>query len=252
VRGAFTGAVEKRMGLFEQANKGTLFLDEIGDLNLPLQAKLLRVVQERVVQRIGENISRKIDVHIISATHRNLRQEVAEGKFREDLFFRLNVIPIHIPPLRLRRDDIMPLAEMFLKKFALLNRSRVKGFSKCAVERLMTSPWPGNVRELENAIERAVVLANSDMIGGADLIVHSNEDVHRPGSEAAIEVLFDQAVSDTVLPLEELERRYIKYVIKRFGGTRDQAAKLLGINRKTLYRRIHEIDECAKLPILEH
>ena len=158
-KGSFTGASDKKIGLFEEASGGTLFLDEIGDLSLPLQAKLLRVLQERKIKRIGENQMRAIDVRILSATHKDLRKEIAEKNFREDLFFRLNVIPIQIPPLRERKEDIVPLAEYFLRKFTLLNGStNIKGFSKDALEWLLHQVWPGNVRELENVIERAVVL----------------------------------------------------------------------------------------------
>src|SRR5690606_27368966 len=157
-KGAFTGANDKKVGLFEEANKATLILDEIGDLSLPLQAKLLRVLQERKVKRIGENQYRDITARIICATHKDLSKEVAEGRFREDLFFRLNVIPIYMPALRERKEDILPLSEYFLKKFAVMNNVNVRGFSKDAVQKLESHVWKGNVRELENAIERAVVL----------------------------------------------------------------------------------------------
>src|SRR3989344_2014217 len=163
-KGAFTGAIEKKVGLFEEAEGGTLFLDEIGDLSLPLQAKLLRVLQDRKIKRIGENQLRNINVRIISATHKDLFKEIGEKHFREDLFFRLNVIPIKIPPLRERKEDVVPLAEFFLKKYTALNASNAKGFSKEALEKLLSNPWKGNVRELENAVERAVVLSSGEWI----------------------------------------------------------------------------------------
>ena len=168
-KGSFTGANDKKIGLFEEANKGTLFLDEIGDLSLPLQAKLLRVLQERKIKRIGENQYRDITARIICATHKDLRKEVSESRFREDLYFRLNVIPIFMPPLRERREDILPLSEYFLKKFTLMNNIHIKGFTKNAISKLENRDWKGNVRELENAIERAVVLSTNDYIHAEDL-----------------------------------------------------------------------------------
>jgi len=179
-KGAFTGAHDKKLGLFEEANKGTLFLDEIGDLSLSLQAKLLRVLQERKIKRIGENQYRDITARIICATHKDLRKEVAEGKFREDLYFRLNVIPISMPPLRQRKDDILPLSEFFLKKYATLNHSKVRGFELESIKKLEEHLWRGNVRELENAIERAVVLSNDDFIKPEDLELEED-----PGTEFA-------------------------------------------------------------------
>jgi two-component system response regulator HydG len=170
-KGAFTGAIDKKMGLFEEADGGTLFLDEIGDLSLPLQAKLLRVLQEKEIKRVGENQPRAIDVRVIAATHKDLRHEVQEKRFREDLFFRLNVIPIKIPPLRDRREDILPLAEFFLKKFNVLNGTHITGFKKNAKEFLLIQPWRGNVRELENSIERAVVLSSGNEIDMSSFIL---------------------------------------------------------------------------------
>ena len=242
-KGAFTGAADKKKGLFEEADGGTLFLDEIGDLNLPLQAKLLRAVQERAVKRLGENQMRKIDVHIIAATHKNLRQEVAEGRFREDLFFRLNVIPIQIPPLRERKEDIIPLAEFFLQKYTTLNGSKANGFTKLALERLLGNPWYGNVRELENTIERAVVLASGDLIDVDDLMFESQSAAGgQQLTRGPLGPVLEGNPDGRILPLHEVEKRYIKYALNKLGGTKESAAKVLGINRKTLYRRIQELD----------
>jgi two-component system, NtrC family, response regulator HydG len=238
-KGAFTGASDKKVGLFEEANKGTLFLDEIGDLSLPLQAKLLRVLQERKVKRIGENQYRDISARIICATHKDLRREVAEGKFREDLFFRLNVIPIFMPPLRERKDDILPLSEYFLKKFALMNNSSVKGFTKEAINKLESYEWKGNVRELENAIERAVVLSNHEYIQVEDLPTEE----HFPGNadlQASKNLMFEE--HEKPLSLDELSKKYIQHIFDKNGGAKEQTAKDLGIDRKTLYRKLKEMD----------
>ena len=239
-KGAFTGANDKKIGLFEEANKGTLFLDEIGDLSLPLQAKLLRVLQERKVKRIGENQYRDITARIICATHKDLKKEVTEGKFREDLYFRLNVIPIYMPPLRERREDILPLSEYFLKKFALMNNSSVKGFSKEAIKVLEAGHWKGNVRELENAIERAVVLTVSDFIQAEDL--PSDEPVVVEPTDNIIVSTALNVGTDKPATLEELSKKYIQYIFDKNDGAKEQTAKDLGIDRKTLYRKLKEMN----------
>jgi two-component system, NtrC family, response regulator HydG len=238
-KGAFTGANEKKIGLFEEANKGTLFLDEIGDLSLPLQAKLLRVLQERKVKRIGENQYRDITARIICATHKDLRKEVSEGRFREDLYFRLNVIPIYMPPLRERRDDILPLSEYFLKKFSLMNNMQVKGFSKDAVQKLENRDWKGNVRELENAIERAVVLSTSDIIQAEDLPSDEAFPSSGENNENKSGITFED---DKPLTLDELSKKYIQHIFDKNGGAKEQTAKDLGIDRKTLYRKLKEMN----------
>lgn len=241
-KGAFTGANDKKIGLFEEANKGTLFLDEIGDLSLPLQAKLLRVLQERKVKRIGENQYRDISARIICATHKDLRKEVAEGKFREDLYFRLNVIPIYMPPLRERRDDILPLSEYFLKKFALMNNAQVRGFSKDAIQKLENHEWKGNVRELENAIERAVVLSGAEFIQAEDL---PTEDVFKNEGPSESDAPKKGGISfedDKPLTLDELSKKYIQHIFDKNGGAKEQTAKDLGIDRKTLYRKLKEMN----------
>lgn len=240
-KGAFTGASDKKIGLFEEAEGGTLFLDEIGDLSLPLQAKLLRVLQERKIKRIGENQFRNIDVRILSATHKDLRREVIEGRFREDLFFRLNVIQIKIPPLRERKEDIAPLAEFFLRKFIALNGSKVKGFSKPALEKLMNYSWPGNVRELENAIERAVVLSSSDFISVEDL---PDQEEFKPVFQSTEKQVQDFQAQhfDKILTIDDMVKRYIKYVLEKNNGAKEKTARDLDIDRKTLYRKIQEME----------
>ncbi|MBC7430216.1 MAG: sigma-54-dependent Fis family transcriptional regulator [Bacteriovorax sp.] len=238
-KGAFTGAMGSKIGLFEEANNGTLFLDEIGDLALPLQAKLLRVLQERKIKRIGENQPRDITARIICATHKNLKKEVEAGRFREDLFFRLNVIPIYMPPLRDRKEDILPLSEYFLKKFSLMNNVNLKGFSKEAIKKLEGLPWQGNVRELENAIERAVVLVTSDLIEVDDLPTHDQTTHEGKGEGSASNALF---TVNSLMTLEDVSKKYIEFIFKRNNFAKEQTAKELDIDRKTLYRKLKEIE----------
>lgn len=241
-KGSFTGAIEKKTGLFEEAEGGTLFLDEIGDLSLPLQAKLLRVLQERKIKRIGENQYRNIDIRVVCATHKDLRSEIEEKRFREDLFFRLNVIPIRIPPLRERLEDIIPLAEFFLKKFTALNDSKVKGFSKNAMEELLSNPWKGNVRELENTIERAVVLCNTGYVEVEDLKMI--EGIDPDGSQPKAGVFdFKYLTQNKILSMDELTKMYIRHVLNVNEGAKEKTAKDLQIDRKTLYRKLHEMDK---------
>lgn len=245
-KGSFTGAVEKRIGLFEEAQGGTLFLDEIGDLSLPLQAKLLRVLQDKKIKRLGENQMRTIDVRVVSATHKNLRQEVLDGRFREDLFFRLNVIPINLPPLRERREDIVPLAEFFLKKHAVLNRTGVKTFTKGATEYMLKNQWKGNVRELENMIERGVVLCKGPAIDVNDLSFEEDTgtEERRTMQTFSDEGLPRFTVNDQkILPLDELINKYIVFALSLNQGAKDRTAKDLGVDRKTLYRRVREMEQ---------
>ena len=245
-KGAFTGAIGSKIGLFEEANKGTLFLDEIGDLALPLQAKLLRVLQERKIKRIGENQTRDITARVICATHKDLKKEVEKGNFREDLYFRLNVIPIHMPPLRERKEDIIPLSEYFLKKFSLINNTNIKGFTKQAIKLLEVLPWKGNVRELENAIERAVVLSDLEYVDVDDL----------PSVDLGLGELKSDARDHTnalfsinqIMSLEDIGKKYIEFIFKRNTFAKEQTAKELGIDRKTLYRKLKE-RENAEHPI---
>ncbi len=245
-KGAFTGAVDKKIGLFEEAEGGTLFLDEIGDLSLPLQAKILRVLQERQIKRIGENQMRAIDVRVVSATHKDLGAEVAAGRFREDLFFRLNVIPITIPPLRDRKEDIVPLAEFFLEKFAAINGAVAEGFTKPALEKLLSYQWRGNVRELENKVERAVVLSTDRLIDVGDLfdgdvVLTATPEILSVVPRAGAEGM-PLGPEGRLLKLEELTMSYIRFALEKNQGAKDRTAQALGIDRKTLYKKLRELD----------
>ncbi len=239
-KGSFTGAVDKKIGLFEEAENGTIFLDEIGDLSLPMQAKILRVLQEKKIKRIGENQARMINARVVSATHKNLAEEISAGRFREDLFFRLNVIPIKIPPLRDRKEDIVPMAEYFLTRFALVNDSPVRAFSKDALEYLLDQKWKGNVRELENAIERAVVLTESTVIQVEDLYTEELRAVMANDKTATFDKNdFHIPFEHTLLPLHDVVQKYIEYAVMKNEGAKDKTAKELQIDRKTLYRKIN-------------
>lgn len=252
-KGAFTGAADKKIGLFEEAEGGTLFLDEIGDLSLPLQAKLLRVLQERQIKRLGENQMRDINVRVVSATHKDLSVEVAAGRFREDLYFRLNVIPISIPPLRDRKEDIVPLAEFFLSKFSALNGAAAEGFTKPALEKLLSYSWRGNVRELENKVERAVVLSSSRLIDVCDLF---DGDVLLTANPAQLAAVAPHGATEgmplgpegRLLKLEELTMSYIRFALDKNQGAKDRTAQALGIDRKTLYKKLRELDP-TKVPM---
>jgi two-component system, NtrC family, response regulator AtoC len=231
VRGAFTGAHASKKGLFEEANGGTIFLDEIGDMGLALQSKLLRVLQDREIRPVGGNQSVRIDVRIVAATNKDLRREVAEGRFREDLYFRLAVIPIHLPPLRERPDDIPALAEAFLRKH---DESGSHRLAPEALERLLVHPLRGNARELENLIERAIALADDDEIGADALPIG-----FAPGDASAplpLEATL-RASAKRRMSLAEVEEHYIDEVLRSTGGNKVRAASILGIDRKTLYRR---------------
>lgn len=232
-RGAFTGANEDRTGLFEEADGGTLFLDEIGDMPSLLQAKLLRVLQEKTIRRLGENVDRQVDVRIIAATHKDLKTAIQRKEFREDLYFRLCVIKINIPSLSERREDIPLLASFFLRKFAALNGKSISGFTREAMSQLMHAPWVGNVRELENTIERAAALCSGAAISEYDL----NIDSTFVPSQGKLDRLFSR-----LLTLKELEKEYIHHVLTTTGGKKEQVAAILGIDRKTLYRKEREYD----------
>jgi len=227
-RGAFTGAHMARRGLFEEAHEGTVFLDEIGDLPLPLQAKILRLLQTRQVKPLGSNAIREVSVRIISATHKNLKSLIGSGEFREDLYYRLNVMPIHLPPLRERREDIPVLTEHFFKKHRAKVANKILGFSQEAITRLQELSWKGNVRELENAVERAMVLSEGPWVSAQDIIVDDGDvdDAH------SIQSFFGRGAS-----LKELEREYIRHVLKQTGNKKEAAVRILGIDRKTLYRK---------------
>ena len=234
MRGAFTDAKADRPGLFEEAQKGTLFLDEISELPLMLQAKLLRAIQEREIRRVGSTKSIPVDVRIIAATNLNLADEVKAKHFREDLYYRLNVIEIRLPPLRDRRDDIPLLVENFLHKCAKANRKPLQGISESSLALLIDYSWPGNVRELENIIERAVTLARGENIMPEDLPATVQ------GSRGDRRVLDDAA--ERTLPLQKVEWEYIKKILEKTGGNKYQAAQALGIDRKTLYRKLAEME----------
>jgi DNA-binding NtrC family response regulator len=223
VKGSFTDAKTDRVGRFELADAGTLFLDEIGTVPLSLQSKLLRVLQTGDVERVGSSKARHVDVRVVSATNANLQQEVGEGRFREDLLFRLNTIEIHLPPLRDRRDDIPALGTHFLRKHAARYRKPIAGFDAAAMQMLLSHPWPGNIRELDHAIERAVLLAQGDQIRPADLGL-------RAGTSAAARL--------EDLPLEDVEKVLIQKALSRFEGNVSRAAQALGLSRSALYRRI--------------
>lgn len=253
-KGAFTGAASQRIGRFEQSDHGTLFLDEIGDMPLTVQSKILRVLQEGEFSRVGGNATIKTDVRIIAATNKTLEQEVAKKQFREDLFYRLNVVRIHLPPLRQRREDTRLLAEYFLKKIATQKHLPQLTLSSEAVKVLEEYPWPGNVRELENTIQRACVLATGDVLLPKDLPlgdasaklepepasvpVRGTQEA-KPTLEAAVEILLDAASSDHTLQLLPwLEREFTLFAMKRTRGNQVKAAKLLGVTRATLRKRI--------------
>ncbi|MEK6618431.1 MAG: sigma-54 dependent transcriptional regulator [Nitrospirota bacterium] len=235
VKGAFTDAKTDKRGLFEEAQKGTIFLDEISELPLMLQAKLLRVIQEREIRHVGATRVVPVDVRIIAATNLMLAEEVKAKRFREDLFYRLNVIEIRLPPLRERKEDIPLLVEAFLRKCAEASHKEVRGMTESALALLMDYPWPGNVRELENVIERAVTLARGEKIMPEDLPPAIQ------GARGERRVM-DEATERT-LPLQEVEKEYILRILEKTGGNKYQAAQVLGIDRKTLYRKLAEIEE---------
>ena len=221
-KGSFTGAYAQKKGKFEVANRGTLFLDEIGEMSTNIQVHLLRVLEEKEFNRVGGNEPIKVDVRVISATNRDMKQAVAEGKFREDLFYRLNVVNIELPPLRERTEDIPLLAEHFLKGFALENQKEITGFSSEATDFLLRHEWLGNVRELENAIERAVILAQNPVIEAADL---SQQNLVPAGSNVSGK------------DLKQVEKKHIQDVLAETGGNYTRAARILGISRMTLYNK---------------
>jgi DNA-binding NtrC family response regulator len=234
MRGSFTDARMDKRGLFEEAQKGTLFLDEISELPIMLQAKLLRAIQEKEIRRVGATKPISADVRIIAATNLNLAEEAKAKRFRDDLYYRLNVIELKLPPLRDRREDIVLLVEGFLKKCGEVRGKEVKGVSEAALAMLMDYTWPGNVRELENVIERAVTLSRGEKVTPDDLPPAVQ------GARGDRRVL-DEAVEKT-LPLHEIEKEYIKKILDKTGGNKYQAAQALGIDRKTLYRKLAEIE----------
>jgi DNA-binding NtrC family response regulator len=273
-KGSFTGAVDKHIGKFQEANGGTLFLDEIGELRLDMQVKLLRAIQEGEVDPVGAKRPVKVDIRLISATNLNLQQQVEEGKFREDLFYRLNVFPMQLPALRERREDIAGLVELFIRRFAVEENKKIVGLDKPAMEMLQAYNWPGNIRQLENTVFRAVVLCDGECLRANDfpqiasqlgIAVDTSqpeepiEIVARPresmglqtsgggiGSTLAVDDLVASGVKLTGIDghlrkLEEIEHELIKLAIEKYDGHMSEVARRLGIGRSTLYRKLREM-----------
>jgi Nif-specific regulatory protein len=248
IKGAFTGAVDNKTGRFEAAHGGTIFLDEISSMSFPLQVKLLRVLQEREFERVGDSRTIRVDARVIAATNQSLEQEIEAGRFREDLYYRLNVVPIHLPPLRARREDIGPLARFFLGQYSAENGREPPEISVDFLKSLMAHDWPGNVRELENCMERAVVMAEGGPLS-PEALAFTSSAVHRRGrSDLAglIEQLVRAAVRDGGDGLYRrvvggVERELIAEVLRRSGHVQVQAAAKLGINRNTLHKKMSEM-----------
>ena len=228
-KGAFTGADRRREGRFVQADKGTLFLDEIGEMPLSLQAKLLRVLQQGEVQRVGSDEPLTVDVRVIAATNRVLADEVAAGRFREDLFYRLNVIGLEVPPLRARQEDIPLLAAAFLERHAAANRKSLKGFTPQAMDAMLRYSWPGNVRELENAVERAVILTTTDYVTERALPLTVQN--APPAAEDDLSALGSMS-------LEDVEKKAIEATLRETEDNKSEAARRLGITRATLHSKL--------------
>lgn len=232
-KGAFTGAATSKPGKFEQADTGTVFLDEIGDVPASVQVKLLRVLQEREFERLGSNKTRHIDVRVIAATNADLRAALEQGTFRQDLYYRLNVVPINLPPLRERKEDIPFLADHFMKKHSRELRGKEARLTDAAVEKLMSYHWPGNVRELENVIERSLVLGSGEFLDAAEIKLDTNPQPRAASSGAP--VLPDG------MTLDQLEQEIIRDALERSHGNKSQAARLLGITRNALRYRLSQM-----------
>ena len=230
-KGAFTAAYKRKEGRFRHAHGGTLFLDEVSEMSLAMQVKLLRVLQDREITRVGGEEVIKVDVRIIAATNKDLLKEIEAGRFRDDLYYRLNVVTIAMPPLRERSEDIPMLAQHFLEQFSERNRKQIKGFTPQAMDRLLRHEWPGNVRELMNAVERAVVLARAEYLDQDEFPLISR----RTGSEG--ELPFEGAASGD-LPLDEVEKATILRILEHTNGNKSEAARRLGITRRTLHKKL--------------
>lgn len=254
-KGAFTGAVERKLGKFEQANGGTIFLDEIGDMTLDLQAKILRVLQEKEVTRTGGNQSIAVDTRIVAATNQDLEEKVKERTFREDLFYRLNVVPIRLVPLRGRKEDIPLLIEYFLAKTCAEMDIPLKRCTSDAIELLKDYPWPGNVRELENTIKRTVILSSDNFLTMDDFSSLRHETPSSRSEDISLESLVEQKLRSCLdnlekmetgdlygMVLEQIERPLIRFVLEKTRGNQVKAADILGINRNTLRKKIQELD----------
>jgi transcriptional regulator with PAS, ATPase and Fis domain len=230
-KGAFTGASGSKPGKFELADKGTIFLDEIGDVPGAIQVKLLRVLQERAFERLGGTKTLKVDVRLVAATNRNLRVALEQGTFREDLYYRLNVVPIDIPPLREHKEDIPDLVEHFLTRFARESGKAIRGVTPAALQRLMSFHWPGNVRELENILERAVALSDGGTVDAGDIHLDIS-----PAPNSAHREFLPEGMT-----LEQWEDQMILEALRRAGGNKSQAARLLGLSRNALRYRLSKI-----------
>ncbi|MEL7639205.1 MAG: sigma-54 dependent transcriptional regulator [Solidesulfovibrio sp.] len=247
-KGAFTSAVRTRQGRFELAEGGTIFLDEIGEMDLSLQVKILRALQEKEFERVGGDKTLKADVRIVAATNRDLEEEVRSGRFREDLYYRLNVIPLHLPPLRERGEDILLLAEHFLRRFCRQKSRETLAFTPEARDLILTYPWPGNVRELENFMERLSILCDHEQVGVPDLPrkILDNAGIAPPPPPVAVvagfrwPILADMAEKGMGLKefLDTLEEKLLVEALERAGGVKNQAAELLGIKRTTLIEKL--------------
>ncbi|MFT5301747.1 MAG: two-component system response regulator HydG [Mariniblastus sp.] len=233
VKGAFTDAKQDRLGLFLEANGGTLFLDEIGEMPIEIQPKLLRALEQKTVRPVGGKSEQPFDVHLITATNRDLEAAIEEKKFREDLYYRINVMEIAAPPLRSRGNDVVLLANHFLKQFAAAANKQITGLNDDVLQKFLGYDWPGNVRELRNVIERAVVMARHDKIT-AEVLPTKIAD-HSPA-----QLVIDEADNQPLASLETIEQRYIRFVLERTDGNKTEAAKVLGLDRKTLYRKLKE------------
>ncbi|MEQ1877992.1 MAG: sigma-54 dependent transcriptional regulator [Bdellovibrionia bacterium] len=230
-KGSFTGAIAQKRGLLEEANGGTFFLDEIADMTVGLQAKLLRVLQDRKIKPVGQNTFRDINVRIIAATHKDLISMISNGMFREDLYYRLSVIPIVLPALRDRPDDIGLFAAHFLRKYVAMNGSRIKGFTREAHDKILSMAWEGNVRQLENTVERAVILCDESYIGVHH--IYQVQPLMRTGSA-------EPGKTSSALSIIDMEKKCIQAALEKAHGKKERAAKMLGISRKTLYRKERE------------
>ena len=231
-KGAFTGAQTSKPGKFEQADTGTVFLDEIGDVPAAIQVKLLRILQEREFERLGSNVTRHIDVRVIAATNQDLRAALEQGTFREDLYYRLNVVPLNIPSLRERKQDIPFLANHFVRKLAPETGCRVESITEAGMEKLMAYHWPGNVRELENVIERSLVMCGGTELDAADIRLES---APRPHAQN------DAAFVPDGMSLDEYEQEIIREALRRAAGNKSQAARLLGLTRNALRYRLTQM-----------
>ena len=239
-KGSFTGASQRRLGRFESASGGTIFLDEIGEMDLALQAKLLRVIQTKTFERVGGNETITTDVRIVSATNRDLKKEVDGNRFREDLYYRLATFPIIIPPLRQRRSDVLLLAEHFLRRFSAQEGKGARKFSREALQLMYSYPWPGNVRELENAIQRAVVMSEGETLSEHEMpvAVQSFSDAATRSASDVLAAPSAQASDNTIVPLDQLEEIAVRNALRICDGNSALAAKRLGIGRATLYRMV--------------